>query len=186
MFEVVPIDNPEGLNFILGQSFGLAFSEASGDCLIRTDGTDPSLVDLATRNAHRINCGHTFIIFLKNAFPVSVLNAVKSVPEVCRVFCATANPCCVVVAVCDHLNPQQQMVRQVQEEVESARSGGEGSGAGEEVPMKPLVAATTSGKLSIGRGIMGVVDGFVSKGVEDDAKKAERLEFLRKIGYKRG
>lgn len=110
---------PEGANLILGQShfiktvedlyeilvssapgikFGLAFSEASGECLIRVEGNDPDLEAAATENATRLAAGHTFNILLKNAFPVNVLNAVKMCPEVCRIFCATANPVEVVLA----------------------------------------------------------------------------------------
>lgn len=116
--DVVTIEKPDDLNLILGQThfiktvedlhealvgavpgiqFGLAFCEASGPRLVRKSGTDPALVDLAARNLQAIGAGHTFLIFLGNAFPVNVLNAVKSVPEVCRIFCATANPLQVVV-----------------------------------------------------------------------------------------
>jgi adenosine/AMP kinase len=104
---------PEGANLILGQShfiktvedlyeilvgavpgikFGLAFSEASGDCLIRVEGNDAELMAAAADNAQRLAAGHTFNILLKDAFPINVLNAVKLCPEVCRIFCATANP----------------------------------------------------------------------------------------------
>lgn len=116
---IVPIEKPEELNFILGHShfiktvedlhealvqagahlrFGLAFCESSGPCLIRRSGNDEELVDLAVANAGAIGAGHSFIVFLEGGFPVSVLNAVKAVPEVCRIFCATANPVEVVVA----------------------------------------------------------------------------------------
>ncbi|MFN8444974.1 MAG: adenosine-specific kinase [Caldilineaceae bacterium] len=117
---IVAIEKPEALNFILGQThfiksvedlhealvnsvpgihFGLAFCEASGACLIRMSGTDPILVELATKNAKTIAAGHTFIIFLGEGFyPINVLNAVKNVPEVCHIFCATANPTQVIVA----------------------------------------------------------------------------------------
>jgi len=109
---------PEGANLILGQShfiktvedlyeilvgsapglkFGLAFSESSGDCLIRVEGNDPDLKAAATENARRLGAGHTFNILLKDAFPINVLNAVKLCPEVCRIFCATANPVEVVL-----------------------------------------------------------------------------------------
>ena len=115
----VRIEKPEDLNFILGHShfiktvedlhealvqagahlrFGLAFCESSGPCLIRRSGNDAELVDLAVANAGAIGAGHSFIVFLEGGFPVSVLNAVKNVPEVCRIFCATANPVEVVVA----------------------------------------------------------------------------------------
>ncbi len=115
----VPIRKPEAVNFILGQShfiktvedlhealvgavpgikFGLAFCEASGACLIRWSGTDDEMIELARQNAQAIGAGHSFIIFLANAYPINVLNAVKSAPEVCGVFCATANAVTVVVA----------------------------------------------------------------------------------------
>ena len=116
----VPIEKPGGMNFILGQShfiktvedlhetivttapamkFGLAFCEASGPSLVRTSGNDERLTALARDNAVRIACGHTFIVFMEGGFPVNILNAVKSVPEVCSIFCATANPVEVIVAV---------------------------------------------------------------------------------------
>jgi hypothetical protein len=117
--KIVPIENPKQLNLILGQShfiktvedlhealvttaphlrFGIAFCESSGPALVRRSGNDAALVDLAVRNALAIGAGHSFIIFLENGFPVSVLNTVKTVPEVCRIFCATANPVLVIVA----------------------------------------------------------------------------------------
>lgn len=118
--KLVNIDKPEAINFVLGQThfiksvedlhealvnsvpgihFGLAFCEASGSCLVRTSGTDPILVDLATRNALAIGAGHSFIIFLGEGFyPINVLNAIKNVPEVCHVFCASANPTQVMIA----------------------------------------------------------------------------------------
>lgn len=117
---LVAIEKPEATNFILGQShfiktvedlhealvgaapgitFGLAFCEASGACLIRTTGNDAELIALASANAAAIGAGHSFLIFLGGGFfPINVLNAVKMVPEVCRVFCATANPTQVIVA----------------------------------------------------------------------------------------
>jgi adenosine/AMP kinase len=116
----VVIDKPEAVNFILGQShfiktvedlheamvnavpgikFGLAFCESSGACLVRWTGTDESMIELAKKNAMAISAGHSFIIFLAEGFfPINVLNAVKLAPEVCRVFCATANPTQVVIA----------------------------------------------------------------------------------------
>src|SRR6266480_2992056 len=117
--KAVPIENPEELNLILGQShfiktvedlhetlvqavpgmkFGLAFCEASGPRLVRRSGNDPELVDLAVRNAQAIGAGHAFIVFLRDGFPINVLNAVKMVPEVCRIYCATANTVDVIVA----------------------------------------------------------------------------------------
>ena len=117
--ETVTIEKPQELNFILGQThfiktvedlhetlvtaipgikFGLAFCEASGPALIRRSGTDEKLMQLAVRNAQAIGAGHSFVVFLDGAFPINVLNAVKCVPEVCHVICATANPVQVVVA----------------------------------------------------------------------------------------
>jgi uncharacterized protein len=114
----VRFDKPEDLNVILGQShfiktvedlheacvnaapgirFGIAFCEASGPCLVRRSGNDEELVDIAVRNAQAIGAGHSFVIALRDGFPINVLNAVKMVPEVCRIFCATANPLEVVV-----------------------------------------------------------------------------------------
>jgi adenosine/AMP kinase len=156
--KTVPVDNPEQLNFILGQShfiktvediyevivgtvpgakFGLAFCEASDVCLVRHAGTDDELIALAQKNALNIGAGHSFIIFLRDMFPVNILNAIKNVPEVCRIFCATANPVEVVVA-----------------------------------------------KSQLGRGIMGVIDGFAPKGIEGEDDIAKRKSFLRAIGYK--
>jgi len=119
----VRIDKPETANFILGQThfiktvedvhealvcavpgikFGLAFCEASGKCLVRCSGTDSGLVDLAKKNAIALGAGHSFIVFLgEGFFPLNVLNALKMVPEVCRIFCATANPTEVVIAQTD-------------------------------------------------------------------------------------
>jgi adenosine/AMP kinase len=156
--KLVSIENPEGLNLILGQShfiktvedvhealvntvpdirFGLAFCEASGACLVRHSGTDPKLEELAVRNAEALAAGHSFLVFLGNAFPVNVLQSIVRVPEVCCIFCATANPVQVVVAETDQ-----------------------------------------------GRGILGVIDGAPPKGVEDENGIAWRKDFLRKIGYK--
>lgn len=155
---LVPLENPDGLNVILGQShfiktvedvhealvgavpglqFGLAFCEASGDCLVRHSGTDEKLEALATRNALAIGAGHSFVVFLGNAFPINVLPAIHRVPEVCRIFCATANPVEVVVAASEQ-----------------------------------------------GRGILGVIDGASPQGVEDERGITWRKAFLRKIGYK--
>lgn len=117
--KLIAITKPADINFILGQShfiktvedlyeilvssvpgikFGLAFCEASGACLIRYEGTDEEMIGLAKENAKNIGAGHSFIIFLKDAFPINVLNAIKNCPEVCRIYCATANPCQVIVA----------------------------------------------------------------------------------------
>ena len=116
--EVVAVEKPQDLNLILGQAhfiktvedlhealagavpglrFGIAFCESSGPRLVRQSGNDPELVELATRNALAIGAGHSFIVFLLNGFPVNVLNQVKQVPEVCRIYCATANPVQVIV-----------------------------------------------------------------------------------------
>lgn len=155
---LVSIKNPDSLNLILGMShfiktvedvheamvttvpgakFGLAFCEASDACLIRTAGTDQELIDLATENALALSAGHSFILFMRDMFPINVLNTIQRVPEVVRIFCATANPVQAIVAQSDQ-----------------------------------------------GRGILGVIDGFASKGVETDEDKAKRASFLRMIGYK--
>lgn len=118
--DVVSVDKPDDLNVVIGQAhfiktvedlhealvgvsaslrFGLAFCEASGPRLVRHSGNDPELVELAARNALAIAAGHCFVIFLRDGFPVNVLNPVKAVPEVCGIYCATANPVDVVVAV---------------------------------------------------------------------------------------
>jgi adenosine/AMP kinase len=119
----VRIDKPDAANFVLGQThfiksvedihealvgavpgikFGLAFCEASGKCLVRCSGTDAAMIRLAQENARAIGAGHTFIVFLgEGYYPVNVLNALKTVPEVCRIFCATANPTEVIVAETD-------------------------------------------------------------------------------------
>jgi len=157
--QLVTIEKPEPINFILGQShfiktvedvhealvnsvpgikFGVAFCEASGKCLVRWSGTDESMIELAKKNALAIGAGHSFIVFLAEGFfPVNVLNAIKSVPEVARIFCATANPAQILVAQTEQ-----------------------------------------------GRGILGVVDGESPKGVEGDEDRAWRKDFLRMIGYK--
>jgi adenosine/AMP kinase len=156
--QLVPLDKPDDMNVIVGQShfiktvedihealagaggplrFGIAFCEASGPCLVRRSGNDERLVELATRNALAIGAGHCFVVVLEDGYPVNVLNALKQVPEVCGIFCATANP------------------------VE-------------------IVVATTS----LGRGIMGVIDGRPPAGVETAADVADRKQLLRAIGYK--
>ena len=119
---VVAIDKPADLNVVIGQAhfiktvedihealagtsvhlrFGLAFCEASGSRLVRSSGNDPELTGLAVRNAEAIGAGHSFVVFLREGYPVNVLNALKAVPEVCTIFCATANAVEVVVAVTD-------------------------------------------------------------------------------------
>jgi hypothetical protein len=156
--KTVKVTPPKDCNLILGQAhfiktaedlyealvngvpaakFGLAFCESSGPCLVRREGNDPELTRVASEKAFEIACGHSFLILLRNAYPVNVLDKVKAVPEVCCIYAATANPLEVVVAETEQ-----------------------------------------------GRGIIGVVDGSKSKGVETDADVKERREFLRKIGYK--
>ena len=121
-WEVVPVEKPDDLNVVIGQAhfiktvddlhealagvsptlrFGVAFCEASGPRLVRHSGNDPELVELATRNALAIGAGHSFVILLRDGFPLNVLNPVRTVPEVCGIFCATANPVDVLVAVSD-------------------------------------------------------------------------------------
>jgi|SRR5579862_447458 len=121
--EVVPIEKPDDVNVILGQAhfiktvddlhealaasspqlrFGVAFCESSGPRLVRRSGNDGELVALAVRNGQAIGAGHSFVIFLREGFPVNVLNRLKEVPEVCRIFCATANPLEVVVAATEN------------------------------------------------------------------------------------
>jgi len=120
--KVVRMNLPEGSNLILGQShfiktaedlfeaiagttpgakFGIAFSEASGDCLVRLEGNDEALIEAAKQNSLALACGHIFVVLLKDAFPINVLNAVKDIQEVCNIFCATANPLEVLVAQTD-------------------------------------------------------------------------------------
>jgi len=157
--EVVDIPLPEGVNVIIGHShfiktvedlyealvtsapaikFGIAFCEASGKRLIRSDGNDDELRKLAEEVALKISAGHTFIVYIKNAWPINVLNSLKNVQEVTTIYTATANPLQVIIA-----------------------------------------------ETNQGRSVIGVVDGYTSLGIEDDAEKRERHEFLRKIGYKR-
>jgi uncharacterized protein len=123
--KTVPVAIPEGLNVIIGQShfiktvedlyeilvssssqlkFGIAFSEASGYCLVRHEGNDGELEKLASDTAYSLGCGHVFVIFLKDGFPINVLNAIKGCQEVCRIFCSTANPLEVIVAASDQGN----------------------------------------------------------------------------------
>jgi adenosine/AMP kinase len=117
--KAVKINRPEGMNIILGQchfiktiedlheaisggvpsaKFGIAFAESSGPCLIRRSGNDPELIDLAVKNMSNIAAGHTFIIMLRNLYPINILNSIKNVPEVCNIYCATANPVEVILA----------------------------------------------------------------------------------------
>jgi uncharacterized protein len=155
---VVRLEKADEVNLILGQAhfikavedlhealvgavpgirFGLAFNEASGPALVRSSGTDPALTAQAAANAQAIGAGHVFLILLGNAFPINVLNAIKAVPEVCRIFCATANPVEVLV-----------------------------------------------GETEQGRGVIGVIDGLKTKGIETEQDAADRQALLRKFGYK--
>lgn len=162
-FELVRVEFPEGCNVVFGIThfiksvedlyeavvnsvpgarFGVAFAEASGPCLIRHEGTDEELRKLAAENLLRIGCGHTFLIILRNLYPINVLGKLKEVPEVCTILAATANPLTVIVA-------------------EAEQSEGK-----------------------TGRGVIGVIDGYKSKGIEGPEDIRNRREFLRKIGYK--
>ncbi len=158
-FHVVQLSIPENSNIVLGQShfiktvedvyeamvnsapnvkFGVAFCEASGPCLIRHDGTDGAMRAAAVEIARTVAAGHFFAVAMREVFPINVLQALRATPEVCSIFCATANPVQVVVAETEQ-----------------------------------------------GRGVMGVIDGFAPKGVEQDEHAEQRRGFLRKIGYKR-
>lgn len=155
----IPLEIPEGCNLILGQShfiktvedlyeamvnsspgikFGIAFCEASGDCLIRWDGNDEALREAAVRNAQALGAGHTFVVLLRDAYPLNVLPKIRDCHETVSVFCATANPVEAILA-----------------------------------------------ESELGRGVLGVIDGFPPKGVEGPAEQQWRHDFLRKIGYKR-
>ncbi len=125
------------INAVPAIKFGLGFCESSGPCLVRHEGNDAELRQLAAQKAFEISCGHSFIIFMKNAYPLNVLDKIRNVPEVCTVHAATANPLEIIV-------------------VETEQ----------------------------GRGILGVIDGSRSKGIETTEEIAQRKEFLRKIGYK--
>jgi hypothetical protein len=156
--EVIKIEMPEGCNLILGMThfiksvedlhelmvnavpnvkFGVAFCEASGDRLVRYSGNDEALARAAADNVYRLAAGHSFLIFMRDAYPVNILTSLKNVYEVVNIFCATANP------------------------------------------VEALVARTTQGG-----GILGVVDGESPLGIEDEAAKKKRHDFLRMIGYK--
>jgi adenosine/AMP kinase len=159
-FKTVKVDVPQDCNVILGMAhfiktiedlyealvnsvpnikFGIGFCESSGPCLVRHEGNDEELRQLATEKALEMGCGHSFIIFLRNAYPINVLDKIKNVPEVCTIHAATSNPLEVIVAQTEQ-----------------------------------------------GRGIIGVVDGLASKGIETAAEIEKRKDFLRKIGYKLG
>jgi len=127
------------VNSVPNIAFGLGFCESSGPCLVRHEGNDEELRRNAAEKALEIGCGHSFLIYIKNAYPLNVLDKIKKVPEVCTIYAATANQLEVIVAETEQ-----------------------------------------------GRGIMGVVDGEKSRGIESDADLAERRQFLRKIGYKLG
>jgi adenosine/AMP kinase len=154
----VKIEMPEGCNLILGTAhfiktiedlyealinavpsikFGIGFCESSGPCLVRSEGNDEKLKKLAITQALKLGCGHCFIIFLKEAYPINVLDEIKQVPEVCTIYAATANP------------------------------------------LEVIVAETEQGK-----GILGVIDGFKTKGIEAEKDVEARKKFLREIGYK--
>jgi adenosine/AMP kinase len=156
--QIVKIETPEDCNVILGMAhfiktvedlyealvnsvpdvkFGIGFCESSGPCLVRCEGNDEELKNSASRYALNIDCGHSFIIFIKRAYPINVLTKIKEVPEVCSIYAATANSLEVIVTETDQ-----------------------------------------------GRGILGVIDGMKSKGIETDKDVRARKEFLRKIGYK--
>ncbi|MDI6820379.1 MAG: adenosine-specific kinase [Candidatus Hodarchaeaceae archaeon] len=156
--KIVKLEAPEGCQLVLGQThfiksvediyeamvnsvpsvkFGIGFCESSGPCLVRHSGNDEALEKLAAEKALELSCGHCFLLFMRGAYPINVLNAMKQVPEVCSIFCATANPVDVIVAETEQ-----------------------------------------------GRGILGVIDGLKSKGIEGPKDVAERKEFLRRIGYK--
>lgn len=157
--KTVEIKVPSEVNLILGQShfietvenlaevlvhsvpnikYGLGFVESSGECLVRHEGNDEELRKLAREKAFEIGAGHCFLILIKNAYPINILNAIKNVPEVCQIFCATANP------------------------------------------LKVILVEAEDGS----RGILGVIDGQKTKGIEDENGIKWRKEILRKFGYK--
>jgi adenosine/AMP kinase len=159
-FKTVKIETPKSCNVIIGMAhfikavedlyealvnavpnvqFGIGFCESSGPCLVRHEGNDDELRLLARDKAFEIACGHSFIVFLRNAYPINVLDSIKNVPETCTVYAATANPLEVVIAETEQ-----------------------------------------------GRGIVGVIDGLKSKGIETEEDIVARREFLRRIGYKLG
>jgi adenosine/AMP kinase len=157
-FEIIKIEAQKDCNIVLGMAhfiktiedlyealmnsvpnikFGIGFCESSGPCLVRYEGNDKELKNAAAQYALKLGCGHSFIIFIKNAYPINVLDKIKQVPEVCSIYAATANSVEVIVTETDQ-----------------------------------------------GRGILGVVDGMKSKGIETEKDAKARKEFLRKIGYK--
>ncbi|MCL6579166.1 MAG: adenosine-specific kinase [Candidatus Bathyarchaeota archaeon] len=159
-FKTVKVEVPKDCNVILGMAhfiktvedlyealvnavpnikFGIGFCESSGPCLVRHEGNNEELRQLAAEKAFEIACGHSFIIFIKDAYPINVLDKIKKVPEVCTIYAATANPLEVLIAESEQ-----------------------------------------------GRGIVAVIDGLKSKGIEEIEDIRARKEFLRKIGYKLG
>jgi adenosine/AMP kinase len=157
--KTIQLTIPENGNIIFGQShfiktvediyeavvnasaqikFGIAFNEASGDCLTRVDGNDDELKQNAVQNAMAVGAGHTFIVAMREGFPINILSRIQQVPEVVTIFCATANPVQVIVAETEQ-----------------------------------------------GRGVLGVIDGSSPKGLETDEHAANRVELLRRFGYKR-
>jgi hypothetical protein len=157
-FETVKIEPPKDCNVVLGMAhfiktvedlyealvnsvpdikFGIGFCESSGPCLVRREGNDEELKKSASQHALNLACGHCFIILMKKAYPINILNKIKQVPEVCSIYAATANPLEVIIAETDQ-----------------------------------------------GRGIIGVIDGMKSKGIETEKDAQTRKDFLRKIGYK--
>jgi len=157
-FTTVKIEPPENASIILGQAhfvktvediyealvnavpdikFGVAFCEASGPCLVRHEGNDPNLRQLASEKALQFACGHSFLVILKNAYPINVLDKIKHVPEVCNIYAATSNPLEVIIATSEQ-----------------------------------------------GRGIIGVIDGNKTKGIETPTNITERKTLLRNLNYK--
>lgn len=157
--KTVRVDIPEGCNVIIGTAhfiktvediyetmvtsvpnvkFGLGFCESSGECLVRVEGTDEELKRAAAENALKLSCGHAFVILMKDAYPINVLNQLKTAPEICTIYAATANPLEIIIAETDQ-----------------------------------------------GRGILGVIDGYKQKGIEEPEDIEWRKNFLRQIGYKR-
>jgi len=155
----VKLELPEDINLILGQAhfiktvediyealstssptikFGIAFCESSGPALIRYDSNDKELEGTAVQFAQKLSAGHVFVVLLRNAYPINVLNRIKAIDEVVNIYCATANPVEVILAETEQ-----------------------------------------------GRGVLGVIDGVKSSGVEGDGEKSQRHEFLRRLGYKR-
>ncbi len=156
--KIAKIKTPKDCNLVIGQAhfiktvedlhealaeavpnmkFGLAFCESSGPCLVRSSGNDAQLKAAAEKAGMLLSAGHAFVIFLRGAYPVSVLNRIKNVSEVCSIFCATANPVQIIISETEQ-----------------------------------------------GRGILGVIDGFKTKGIETEKDVQDRKALLRRIGYK--